>query len=133
MTPRFLLPVCLLACDGDDAASEDSTPVSVGGCLRGPSVTITSPESSAVLPVGQAVSLTADASSEVDSTSELRVLWAVAPQNGETDNVGTGLTQSWTPTEVGIYRIFIQVEDSCTDSTDFDLEPVQDDIPVEVE
>lgn len=129
----MLLPVMLLvACEGD-TDSGDTAPLAVGGCLLGPSISITTPASAANLPVGQAVALSAEASSEVDSASLLRILWATAPNGGETDNVGTGLTQSWTPTETGIYTVFVQVEDSCTDNTAFDLEPVQDSVRVEVE
>lgn len=134
MLAFHLVLLVLFGCDASgDSGAGDSTDVAGGVCNLGPSIDITSPASAAVLPVGQAVALTAEAESEVDSAAELRILWAVAPDAGDTDNVGTGLTQSWTPTEVGIYTVFVQIEDSCTDNPDFELEPVQDSVKVEVE
>lgn len=122
-----------LACtpEGDSGATD--TALGVGHCLAGPTVTITSPESSATLPLGQPVSLVAEASSEVDPVDQLRVLWAVIPNGGNDDNVGTGLTQTWTPDAAGIWSIIVQVEDSCTDDAQYNLEPVQDDVRVTVE
>ncbi|MBM4365872.1 MAG: hypothetical protein FJ102_06620 [Deltaproteobacteria bacterium] len=123
----------LLACTpGADSGTGDTSP-GVGHCLSGPTITITSPESSATLPLGEPVSLVAEASSEVDSVDQLRVLWAVVPNGGNDDNVGTGLTQSWTPDAAGIWSIIVQVEDSCTDDAQYDLDPVQDDVRVSVE
>ncbi|MBM4391991.1 MAG: hypothetical protein FJ090_12790 [Deltaproteobacteria bacterium] len=123
----------LLACTpGADSGTGD-TSLGAGRCLSGPAIAITSPESSATLPLGEPVSLVAEASSEVDSVDQLRVLWAVVPNGGNDDNVGTGLTQSWTPDAPGIWSIIVQVEDSCTDDAQYDLDPVQDDVRVSVE
>jgi hypothetical protein len=127
--------VLLVACDagGGDTAGDTGENPAGGRCLNGPSVTITSPESSSSLPIGQEVALVAEAESEVDDENELRVLWAVVPNGGNADNVGVGLVQSWTPTEAGIWSIIVQVEDSCTDDPTYNLDPSQDDVRVEVE
>ncbi len=123
----------LLACTPDSDSGALDTALDVGHCLSGPTVTITSPESSATLPLGEPVSLVAEASSEVDPVEQLRVLWAVIPNGGNDDNVGTGLTQTWTPDAAGIWSIIVQVEDSCTDDAQYNLDPVQDDVRVTVE
>lgn len=125
--------VTLLGCETPEDSGTESGEVVGGACIVGPSISITSPASSSILPIGQAVSLTSEASSEVDSAANLRVLWAVAPNGGNTDNVGTGLNQTWTPEEAGVYRIFVQVEDSCTDDPELNIEPVQDSVAVEIE
>lgn len=121
------------ACTPESDSGPADTALDVGHCLAGPTVSITSPESSATLPLGEPASLVAEASSEVDPVEQLRVLWAVVPNGGNDDNVGTGLTQSWTPDATGIWSIIVQVEDSCTDDTQYDLDPVQDDVRVTVE
>ncbi len=121
------------ACTPESDSGPVDTAPGVGHCLSGPTVAITNPESSATLPLGEPVSLVAEASSEVDAVEQLRVLWAVVPNGGNDDNVGTGLTQSWTPDAAGIWSIIVQVEDSCTDDTQYDLDPVQDDVRVTVE
>ena len=127
-----MLLAAFLACAASGDSSGD-TSAKPEGCWSGPSITITSPEGSATLPVNEAVALTAEASSEVDDAASLRILWAVAPNGGNTDNIGTHLTESWTPTEVGIWTIFAQVEDSCTDDDTLQLDPVQDSVRVDVE
>ena len=128
----MLLLLALACTPANDSNAGDTAPVG-GHCLAGPSVTITAPESGATVAVGEPLSLVAEGSSEVDSVDQLRVLWAVVPNGGNDDNVGTGLTQSWTPPEAGIWSIIVQVEDSCTDDPTYNLDPSQDDVRVEVE
>lgn len=124
----------LMACDGASAGDPSDTATGLGGhCNVGPSIEITSPESGATLALGEPVSLVAEAQSEVDEQNALRVLWAVVPNGGNDDNVGTGLTQTWTPDAAGIWSIIVQVEDSCTDDPELALEPVQDDVRVTVQ
>jgi len=126
--------ILLLACDGGSGADSNDTATGLGGhCNVGPTIEITSPASSATLPLGEPVSLVAEATSEVDQQNALRVLWAVVPNGGNDDNVGTGLTQTWTPDATGIWSIIVQVEDSCTDDPEMTLEPVQDDVRVTVQ
>ncbi len=121
----------LLACTGSD---DDSTaPVEREGCFQGPTVTITSPESSSELPVGVAVTLSMEASSEVDDVSVLRLLWNVYKDGAADDeNLGTLPIESWTPTaeDEGIWTIRAQVEDSCI--AELAMEPVQDSVRVQV-
>jgi hypothetical protein len=132
---RTISLLCVLGACGDEGGDkvEDTGTVAGGHCLVGPTITITSPESNSTLAVGEAVALVAEASSEVDDPSELRVLWAVVANGGNSDNIGVGLTQSWTPDAAGIWSVIVQVEDSCTDDDAYNLDPVQDDVRVEVE
>lgn len=120
----------LLACTG----SEDTGPgLSSGGCRLGPTIEITSPESSSSLPAGQPVTLTMEVASEVDEAASLRLLWNVFKDGAaDDDNVGTHTTETWTPAaeDVGIWTIRAQVEDSCTD--ELGIPPVQDSVRVEV-
>jgi hypothetical protein len=119
-----------LACAGND---DDSALVEREGCYQGPSIEITSPESSARLPVNVAVTLSMEVSSEVDDDASLRLLWNVFKDGASDDeNVGTHTTETWTPgaDDVGIWTIRAQVEDSCVD--ELGLSPVQDSVRVEV-
>ncbi len=126
--------ILLLACDGGSTVDSNDTATGLGGhCNVGPTIEITSPASSATLPLGEPVALVAEATSEVDDQDKLRVLWAVVPNGGNDDNVGTGLTQTWTPDAAGIWTIIVQVEDTCTDDPEMTLEPVQDDVRVTVQ
>lgn len=124
-----MLLLALFACA--TSASTDTSDEGSGGCFAGPSVTITSPENDAKLPAGEPVALTMDVHSETDD-STLRLLWAVMPPGGNTDNQGTHSSETWTPSldDVGLWTIFAQAEDTCTDS--LGLNPVQDTVKVEV-
>lgn len=128
-TPRMFLTL-LLACAG----SEDTAPVAdLEGCHNGPSIEITSPESSARLTAGADVTLSMEVSSEVDGPESLRLLWNVFKDGAsDDDNVGTHTTETWTPTaeDVGIWTIRAQVEDTCVD--ELGIAPVQDSVRVEV-
>ena len=119
----------LLACATSDAT--DTSDDSLTGCFQGPTITITSPASSAELPINQPVSLTMDVESEVDDASVLRLLWNVYLKEADDDqNVGTNPSETWTPTTAGIWLIRAQVEDTCTD--ELGIPPVQDSVTVEV-
>lgn len=119
----------LLACETSSGSdTSDATPT---GCFAGPSIEITSPESSVELPINQPVSLTMDVASEVDDTSQLRLLWNVYLHDADDDeNVGTNPSETWTPTIAGIWTIRAQVEDTCTD--ELGMQPVQDSVTIEV-
>ncbi len=119
----------LLACATSD--DTDTAGTSLTGCLQGPKIEITSPESSVELPVNQPVSLAMDVESEVDDISALRLLWNVYFSEADDDqNVGTNPSETWTPTVTGIWLIRAQVEDTCTD--ELGMKPVQDSVTVEV-
>ena len=103
------------------------------GCFNGPSIEITSPESSARLPADVAVTLSMTVSSEVDDDTSLRLLWNVYKDGApDDDNVGTRPTETWTPTaeDVGIWTIRAQVEDTCV--AELGIQPVQDSVRVEI-
>lgn len=120
----------LLACTGSEDTGSD---LPAGGCRLGPTIEITSPESSASLPAGQQVTLTMEVASEVDEAASLRLLWNVFKDGAsDDDNVGTHATETWTPVaeDVGVWTIRAQVEDSCTD--ELGIQPVQDSVRVEV-
>ena len=126
-----MLLLALLACTADDTS--DSGLSTAGTCFAGPTVTITSPEAGAKVTAGEPVSLVMEAHSETDDTT-LRLLWAVMPNGGDTDNLGVHATETWTPSvdDVGLWTVFAQAEDECTDDTSVDIDPVQDTVRVEV-
>ncbi len=119
----------LLACTTSDAT--DTSDVSLSGCFSGPTIEITSPESSVELPINQPISLTMDVVSEVDDVSVLRLLWNVYLRDADDDeNIGTNPSETWTPVTAGIWTIRAQVEDTCTD--ELAMLPVQDSVTIEV-
>jgi len=124
-----MLFFALFACA--TGATDDTSGGGSGGCLSGPTLEITSPESSAKLPAGEAVTLSMNVKSETDDNT-LRLLWAVMPNGGDTENMGTHTNETWTPAleDVGIWTIFAQAEDECTDS--IPVEPIQDTVRVEI-
>lgn len=125
-----MLLLTLFACATDETT--DTSGGGPAGCYSGPSVEITSPASLAKLPAGEPVALTMEVHSETDDTT-LRLLWAVMPNGGDDpDNLGTHTSETWTPSvdDVGIWTIFAQAEDTCTD--ELSLQPVQDTVRVEV-
>jgi hypothetical protein len=119
----LLAPALAAACTGTPTDSAPTDGAVTGTCINGPSVEITAPENAAVFEEGEAISLVAEGSSEVDDADHLKFLWSYydVHNSGAEGNIGTKSTQSWTPPGPGDWRIIVQVEDSCISSGQVEL------------
>ena len=96
----LLLP-SLLACGADKADAD--TALDLGPCVD-PVISLLAPADGAEVPVGEPVTLEAEA----QGRGPFLFLWAV-----DRDVVARGASASWTPTQAGTFELILQVEDDC--------------------
>lgn len=122
----MLLALSLFACD---ASIEDSTGDVDSTCAFGPTVRIDSPADGASFVAGDAVSLSATASSANTDTQYLQIVWGsealTGVDAGAQDTVGVGATVSWIAPSAGDWRLIVQVDDDCTSDPAYATPPAQ--------
>lgn len=127
----------LLALFGCGSDPTTDTMVVDTTCSFGPSVSIDTPEDGATFSFGEAISLSATASTQNEDAKYLQVLWVAAGESGDAsgqeETATVGVSGSWTPSYTGTWRLRVQADDNCTTNPDYGLSPSQDEVQVTVQ